>query len=30
VISLPVHTEMDSDQLTHITNAVKNFVDRKK
>jgi dTDP-4-amino-4,6-dideoxygalactose transaminase len=30
VISLPVHTEMDSDQLMHITNAVKNFVDRKK
>jgi dTDP-4-amino-4,6-dideoxygalactose transaminase len=30
VISLPVHTEMDSDQLSHITNEVKNFVDRKK
>lgn len=28
VISLPVHTEMDTDQLTYITETVLNFVNR--
>jgi dTDP-4-amino-4,6-dideoxygalactose transaminase len=26
VISLPIHTEMDQDQLTHITDSVKSFL----
>jgi UDP-2-acetamido-2-deoxy-ribo-hexuluronate aminotransferase len=26
VISLPIHTEMDEDQLTHITDSVKSFL----
>ena len=25
VISLPMHTELDEEQLTYITNTVKNF-----
>ncbi len=26
VISLPIHTEMDADQLTHIIDSVKSFL----
>lgn len=25
VISLPIHTEMDTDQLSYICDAIKNF-----
>jgi dTDP-4-amino-4,6-dideoxygalactose transaminase len=28
VLSLPVHTEMDMEQLTYITEAVLNFINK--
>jgi len=28
VISLPIHTEMDTEQLTYITEAVLNFINK--
>ena len=28
VISLPIHTEMDMEQLTYITEAVLNFINK--